>query len=118
MKSKRPEWRVPDDLQSLIDDDLSWETNDWSPILLSVVTNTSYDGRDIPLAWQIEFEPIGATGYEWSDRIAEVVRQRYPEMIDQLHFGDTELSTCVVWVESEAICRQLINVVWALIHDE
>ena len=119
MESKRPEWRIPENLQSLIeaDDDLSWETSDWSPILLSVISGTSY-GRDIPLAWQIEFEPIGSTGYDWSDRIAHAVDEQYPELVDHLHFDDTELSTCVVWVESEAVCRRLIDVVWTLIHDE
>ena len=83
MNSKRPEWRIPENLQSLIeaDEDLTWETSDWSPILLSVIAGTSYCGRDIPLAWQIEFEPIGSTGYDWSDRIAQAVSDRHPEMI-------------------------------------
>jgi hypothetical protein len=119
MKPNRPEWNIPDNLQSLIDDDegLTWESDDWSPIQLAVMGGTSYGGRDIPQAWQIEFEPTGSTGYDWSARIEQALREQYPEMTSELHFDDTELSTFVVWVESEETCRRVMEIIWTLIHD-
>jgi hypothetical protein len=90
-----------------------------------------YGDRDIPLAWQIEFEPgapeleasngklstlnLEPDGYGWSTLISAVMSKRHPELHDELHFGDTETETCVVWVESEDTCKKLISVVWELI---
>jgi hypothetical protein len=120
MEPNRPEWRIPKNLQALIEDDedLTWETDEWSPIQLTVMGGTSYCGRDIHQAWQIAFEPTGSTGYNWSARIEEAVKKQYPEMASELHFDDTELSTCVVWVESEATCRRLMEIIWALIQGD
>jgi hypothetical protein len=133
MKRDRPEWRIPADLPELIaaDDDLTWETDDWAPIQLSVMAGTTYGERDIPLAWQIEFEPVGRAfksgnaklkamdvepdGYGWSSLIAAAMEKHHPEIADDLHHGDTEASACVIWVESEETCRRLVEVVWSLI---
>jgi hypothetical protein len=73
MKLSKPEWRIPENLQSLIDsdEDLTWETDDWLPIQLIVMGGTTYCGRDIDQAWQIEFErqrprsAWAADGDEW-----------------------------------------------------
>lgn len=94
---------------------------------------TSYGGREIPLAWQIEFEPedelfitpnskiaamgLEPDGYGWATVIQSVFSQYYSDVADELHFGDTEDATCIVWVESEANCRLLLQVVWSLIHE-
>ncbi len=131
-----PKWDVPKNLDELLDADDGgmWEDDRWAPILLTVMKGTSYDGRDIPLSWQIEFQPddeafeaanekieaLGADpdGYGWANVLATVVGEHHPEIADQLHFGDTESETCVVWVESEETCRLLIQVAWALIHGQ
>jgi hypothetical protein len=135
MKPDRPEWRIPADLPELIaaDDDLTWETQDWAPIELSVMAGTTYAGRDIPLAWQVEFEPAGPAfdganakiaamgvepdGYGWSSLIAAVMQKHHPEIADDLNYGDTETSACVIWVESEETCRRLVEMVWTLIFN-
>jgi hypothetical protein len=133
MAEMSPEWKIPSDLSDLIeqDDDLTWESNDWAPLLLTVMGGTSYGGRDIPLAWQIEFDPrapelqassrelsalnLEPDGYGWSTLISSVMKKRHPDLLDELHFGDTEAEACVVWVESEDACKKLINVAWELI---
>jgi hypothetical protein len=61
-KAKTPKWNIPENLQALIDADGSdgdglWEDDSWDPIQLTVMAGTSYGGRDIPLSWQIEFQP-------------------------------------------------------------
>ena len=135
MRNKLPEWRIPANIQELVatDEDGIWEDTRWDPLLLTVMAGTSYDGRDIPLAWQIEFDPgderlnaaneeiaglgIEPDGYGWSRVIQSVVARQHPEIVQDLHFGDTELSTCVIWVESESNCRSLISVVWSLFHN-
>lgn len=55
MKSKLPEWKIPKNLQELInadspDGDGMWEDDRWDPIQLTVIAGTSYEGREIPLS--------------------------------------------------------------------
>jgi hypothetical protein len=131
-----PSWSIPGDLNELLDADEGgmWEDNRWSPILLTVMKGTSYAGRDIPLAWQVDFEPFGEAfesanekvtalgldpdGYGWASLVKSVAKKYHPEIADELQFGDTEEAACVIWVESESSCRQLIQIAWTLIHAE
>jgi hypothetical protein len=132
MNSNIPVWDIPDNLAELVAENEAWEDESWAPILLTVMGGTSYQGRDIPLSWQIEFEPsdeefeaanekiesLGATpdGYGWANVIQSVVAKHHPEMVDELHLGDTDESACVIWVESEPTCKVLIQVAWGLIN--
>ncbi len=129
-----PEWTIPGNLQKLVsaDGDGIWEDARWDPVLLTVMGGISYCGRAIPLAWQIEFEPVGdlfaapnakiealglePDGYGWATLIRSVFTKYYPGSADELQFGDVELATCVVWVESESTCKLLMQIVWDLIH--
>ena len=54
-----PDWTIPGNLQELVDSDEGsiWEDTRWEPVLLTVMGGTSYGGRAIRLAWQIEFQP-------------------------------------------------------------
>ena len=135
MKSA-PDWNIPDNLGELLDRDEGgmWEDSRWAPLLLTVMKGTSYAGRDIPLAWQIEFEPVGRPfesandkiralgldpdGYGWASLIKSVAEKYHPEMAKELRFDDTEEATCVVWVESESSCRKLLQMAWNLIYGE
>ncbi len=118
--SDMPQWRIPRDIAALVaaDDDLTWTTDDWAPLEVSVIGGTSYNGREIPLAWQVELSPTDAEtdGYAWAERVAEAMSESHPDLADQLHFEDTEMSACVVWVESEATCQRLVEVVWRLLQ--
>jgi len=132
-----PKWNIPKDLQELIDADSPdgdgmWEDDGWEPILLTVMAGTSHEGRDVPLAWQIEFDAnderladanvkieasgLEADGYGWAKVIRSEFAKHHPAMADGLHFNDTEEEVCVVWVESESTCKTLMEVVWTLIH--
>jgi hypothetical protein len=104
----------------------------WTPIELSVMAGTEYAGREISMTWQIEFEPNGPgfeepntklskmgldpDGYGWSALIASVMKKYHPDVADELQYGDTEQSACVIWVESEETCRRLVEVALTLIH--
>jgi hypothetical protein len=136
MKTAQPEWSIPENLLELVDGDEGgiWEGDSWDPILLTVMKGTVYRGRAIPLAWQIEFEPVGPNfevanerlrtlgldpdGYGWATLIKGVADKYHPDIAKELQFGDTEQTTCVVWVESENTCRKLIQMTWALINAE
>jgi hypothetical protein len=130
-----PEWSIPENLQARIDADSSdgdgmWEDDSWDPILLTVMAGTTYGGRDIPLCWQIEFQPadmrlekantaieargVKPDGYGWAELIEDVFTKDHPELVNELHFGDTEITSCVVWVESESTCKILMEVSWSL----
>lgn len=131
--TEKPVWNIPENLEEIVAEEEFWEDESWSPILLSVIGGTSYQGRDIPLSWQIEFEPYGdefesankkiealgveADGYGWANVINSVISTHHPEIFEELKFGDTDEAACVVWVESENTCKILTQVVWSLIHD-
>lgn len=129
-----PEWKIPENVLELVDAGGGfWEEDRWLPILLTVMAGTSYNGRDIPVAWQIEFQPDGRAfeatnsklkergadpdGYAWASLIQDIFEKDHPEKMEELHFGDTEDFTCIVWVESEDSCRRLMEVAWNLIHN-
>src|SRR5258708_8733428 len=124
MMRAQQRWILPKNLpELLIDDDEGgmWEDDRWSPILLTIMKGTSYEGREIPLAWQFEFEPhdeacvaankkikslgVDPDGYGWADVLKGVFADQHPEIVDELHFGDTESDACVVWVEAANTCR-------------
>ena len=44
------------------------------------------------------------------------MRKYHSDLADELHHGDTETSACVIWVESEATCRQVVELIWTMIH--
>ncbi|MEP2074028.1 hypothetical protein [Rhodopirellula bahusiensis] len=112
-----PEWNIPSDLQTLIDadDDSTWDCDDWSPIALTVSGDAQHDGREIELAWQIEYETIGCTGYEFCDRVMAAVETGDPDLASLLNCGDTESAACVIWVETEDACRRLLEIVWPMV---
>ncbi len=134
MKQKPPNWEIPKNLEALVEDgDGMWEDDRWEPILLTVMSGTSYGSRDIPLAWQIEFDPyddrleaasekLEASGVEpdgdgWAEFIVQRFTTRYPKLAAELH-SDSESSICVLWVESEKTCKKLTELLWALIDSE
>lgn len=132
MQTTKPDWVIPKNIVDVVAINEMWEDDRWSPILLTIIGGTTYKGRNIPLAWQIEFEPsdpifdaanrkiaalaVEPDGYGWAKVINSVVGKYHPELIDELQFGDTEEGSCVVWVESEESCRRLMDIVWSLAH--
>jgi len=56
--TKMPRWNTPKNIVELLDDgDGYWEDERWSPILVTAQSGTVYEGREIPIAWQIEVDP-------------------------------------------------------------
>jgi hypothetical protein len=129
-KAVKPKWKLPKDLNQILQEDGVWDDERFDPILLTVMSGTSYGGRKISLAWWIEFDPydkrlqhankkIEQSGIEpdgdgWSEVVITHFAKRHPKLADELH-SDSESSTCVLWVESEHACQLLINLVWSLI---
>jgi len=126
-----PEWKIPRRLKDMVEEG-EWVDERWHPLRLTVMGDTVYGDRDIPLAWQIEFEPADCQsrvalkqikrlghepdGYGWSEFIKTEFAKRFPDEVGELHLSDTELATCVIWVESEGVCRKLTELAWQLIH--
>lgn len=55
---KMPQRKPPKDIGHVLADfDGSWEDDRWSPILVTAMSGTEYQGRAVPEAWQIEFDP-------------------------------------------------------------
>lgn len=119
MTASLPEWEIPSDLAALLeaDEDLTWESDRWAPIQLSVIGGTSYDGRDIDQAWQIEYEPEDGDGYEMLERILTAVDQHAPDIRPALHSEDTEEAAVVIWTESEETCRRLMALAWPIVQE-
>jgi hypothetical protein len=65
------------------------------------MSGTEYEGREIPVAWQIEFDPsdddleaantrleekeIEPDGYGWGEYIQKVIRKSNPGLAKRLH---------------------------------
>jgi hypothetical protein len=129
-----PKWRVPKDLrQRLADGGGTWEDERYDPLLLTVSDDVSYQGRAIPLMWQVEFDPFderleGAAqrlenrgvepdGDGWSGAIQKRFKTRFAKLAGELH-DDSESSTCVLWVESERACKALLGLVWLMLFQK
>ena len=98
------------------------------------MSGTEYEGRAIPVAWQIEFDPsednfeaanaqldeggIEPDGYGWGEYIREAIRKDDPALAQRLHTTDCETGTCVIWVESEEDCRALLAATWKFVFAE
>lgn len=130
-----PIWRTPKNIVKAIEEaDGIWESDKWSPIILAAMTETELDGREIQIAWQIEFDPseeefertnesiqesgIEPDGYGWGNLVRNVVQESDPELAGRLHLDDCETAACVIWVEKEDDCRKLIETTWRLIFTD
>jgi hypothetical protein len=131
---KIPLWRPPKNIAKALEDgDAFWEDERWSPIQLTVMSGTQFEGREIPVAWQIEFHPsedefeganakleemeIEPDGCGWGEYIQKTIRKANPALAKRLHTTDCETDTCVIWVESEEDCRALLEATWKLIFN-
>ena len=129
-----PTWKPPKDIAKALEDgDGSWEDERWSPILLTAMSGTEFEGRDIPIAWQLEFDPseeefetananledlnLEPDGYGWGEYIQKALHESNPALAKRLHATDCETDTCVIWVESEEDCRALLEATWNLIFE-
>ena len=129
---KMPKWNPPSDIAELLEaGDGNWEDDRWSPIAVSAMSGTEYKGREIPIAWEIEFDPseeefesanakleqreIDPDGYAWGELIFKAIRKADPTLAKRLHTTDCETETCVIWVESSDDCRLLLEATWKLV---
>ena len=132
--AKMPTWKVPKKLEKALEEgDGMWEDARWSPILLTAMSGTELNGREIPVAWQIEFDPfddeleaananlqereIEPDGYGWGEHLKNVIRKIDATLAKRIHLHDCETDTCVVWVETEVDARAVIETAWKLIHE-
>ena len=119
---KMPKWKPPKDITIALEKgDGTWEDERWSPVLLTAMSGTELNGRVIPVAWQIEFDPsedefeatnaklvgmeIEPDGYGWGEYIRKTMSIVNPGLANRLHLADCETGTCVIWVESDEDCR-------------
>jgi hypothetical protein len=131
---KMPQWKMPKNIAKALEDGNGiWEDERWSPILLTAKSGTEFNGREIPIAWQIEFDPTDADcqqanaklevmgiepdGYGWGDNILKNIASVDPGLAERLHL-DCETATCVIWVESDEDCRRLLETTWKLFFEE
>jgi len=133
MAARFPTWKVPKNLKSILEEEEVWEDSRWQPLLLSVLGGTTYDGRDIPMCWQVEFEAgddffaplldrlaeagMVPDGYAWLEVVRRHLGKTNSEILEKLHDDDTENAACVVWVETERDARALVESVWTMLHD-
>ncbi|WP_010584722.1 hypothetical protein [Schlesneria paludicola] len=130
-----PSWKPPKNIAKTLEDSGGfWEDERWSPITLTAMSGTEYDGREIPVAWQVEFDPsedefeaanakledadLEPDGYGWGEYIQEVIRKSDPALANRLNTDDCEVGACVIWVESEDDCRVLLEAIWTIVFKE
>jgi len=86
---KMPLWKPPKDIAKALEEgDGVWEDDRWSPIQLTAMSGTEYERRDIPIAWEIAFEP-SEEGFEAAN--APGLRPRFlPVFFGSLCVGRSE----------------------------
>lgn len=131
---KMPGWKTPKNIvKALAEGDGMWEDERWYPILLTAMSDTELDGRDVPIAWQIEFDPyevefetanttlkklnIEPDGNGWGEYIQKAIAKDNPALVQRLHTLDCEIANCVIWVESAEDCRMLLETTWKLVFE-
>jgi hypothetical protein len=132
---KMPRWKPPKKIAKVLaDGDGFWEDERWSPILLTAMSGIEYEGHAVPVVWQIEFDPseedfeagnakleemgVEPDGYGWGEHIQSTIREGNPALAARLHITDCETATCVIWVESEEDCREVLETTWKLLFAE
>lgn len=132
---KMPSWKPPENIvKALEDGDGFWEDDRWLPIMLTAMSGTEFEGREIPVSWQIEFDPsddhfelanarleemeIEPDGYGWGDYIQKAIQTSNPGLAKKLHATDCETDTCVIWVESADDCKDLLEATWKLMFEK
>ncbi len=83
--ARLPKWQIPQDHTRRVKAaGGAWEEERYDPILLTVNNDGGYQGRAIPLMWQVEFDPgderleaaRGGAGRRW-------LEQRHPKSLPQ-----------------------------------
>ena len=127
-----PPWTLPPDLATIVAEDGEWEDPSWDPLLLTVVGQTRFEDRLIPVAWQLSFWPGDAffqrrgappgalpgegEGLAWSRWLRAALAARAPHLGRRLH-DESEAATCVLWVESEEDGRALMEAAWLFLQE-
>jgi hypothetical protein len=128
-----PQWKPPKNMERALEEgDGMWEDESWLPIRLTTMSDTEYEGREIPIAWQIEFDPsevefdaantkleelgIEPDGYGWGEFLQNQCEQLNPDLAARMHTSDCETDNCVIWVESAEDCREVLETAWQQIH--
>ncbi|MBS0265154.1 MAG: hypothetical protein JSS02_24695 [Planctomycetes bacterium] len=134
-RRRMPAWKAPKNMARALDNgDGIWEDARWEPLQLTAMSGTSYAGQDIPVIWQVEFDPsdddfetanarlensgITPDGYGWGRHIQNAIGMSDPALAARLQLGDCETSTCVIWVTSVDDCLRLIETTWGLIFGQ
>ena len=128
-------WKAPSNVAELVaaDPDHMWEDDQFDPIKLTAMDGTRDGDRDVPLAWQFEFEPADmegspaeerlealgfeSDGYGWTALILGDFARRFPECAAKVR-SDEELATCVITAEDSEIFERLVDTALATLEGE
>lgn len=117
MTASLPAWSSPENLTQMLKADGEVEIDGWSPLVITALTGTAYQGQAIDTAWEISLDageaPNGEDldGYGWEEELGKAVEAAKPDLAKRCHW-ESEMSTFVVWVETEQDCRALAEIIW------
>ena len=124
------EWSAPANINDLLssDPDQTWMDDQFEPVIITAMGGTLFGAREVPILWQIEFEPAdieGASGeeriadlglepdgYGWTSLILRDLAQRHPACVPFVK-GDEEAVTCVICTEHADVFERLVETVLA-----
>ncbi|MBK9018316.1 MAG: hypothetical protein IPM82_32085 [Saprospiraceae bacterium] len=96
-----------------------WEDETFNPILITI-EEVQYKGKSM-ISYQAAFEVLDEfddiDGDEWEGILREYVREKAPDLETKIH-GDSESSTCVVWLENEADFKKTLGLMIELLRSE
>jgi hypothetical protein len=125
-------WSAPANVAELVaaDPDQTWQDDQFAPVLITVMGGTLSGAREVPLLWQIQFEPadlegtpgearladldLDTDGYGWTALILGELARRYPAHVRFVR-SDEEAATCVLCAEQADVFEKVVEVTLAAV---
>lgn len=116
---KIEEFNIPGNLIDILEKEGYWEDETFEPIMITVGV-VSHKGKDM-LSYQAAFEVLDGyeeiDGDEWEELIRNFIEEKEPGLEKKIK-GDSESSTCVLWINNEADFILMLKFMLDLLEDE
>lgn len=113
------ELEIPVNLMEILKEEEYWEDETFEPIVITI-EEVSYKGKDM-LSYQAAFEVLDdyeeIDGDEWEELIRNYIDEKEPSLEKRIK-GDSESSTCVLWINNDADFRLMLKCMLELLEDE
>jgi len=113
------EFSLPENLEAILEEEGYWEDDSFEPILVTVEP-VEIEGEE-KISYQLSFETLDdfeeVEGDEWEEILRGFIREIDPDF-EKVVQGDSESSTCVLWVDNAEDFVKLMEYTAQLLEDD